>query len=436
MQVQLAAAHILKLVIDHGVSLDEGLQKYLPKVGRNRAELQAVSYGACRFYCVCEFILQQLLKKPIKPSDRIVHFLLICAVYQIDHMRKPDYATVNQTVNMLDKSRRSWAKKLVNGVLRNYLRQKESISASIPHSPARHAFPEFWLGWLAQSWPEHYHDIVDASNQAPPMTLRVNATMGTRDAYGALLKQSGIEFSLTCQSAFGITLHTPMPVERVPGFMDGRVSVQDESAQLVTAVMDLQPGQRVLDGCAAPGGKTCAILEYQTGLQSLVAIDQEKRIPRIRDNLRRLKLDAEVIASDLTDRAAWWTGRSFDRILLDVPCSGSGIIRRHPDIKHRRHPGDFEKFSDHQLSLLDAVWPTLISGGLLLYVTCSVLEVENDQVIQRFIDQVGNAAVEPLEAELGISTRFGRQRLPGVHSGDGFYFCRLKKLPGKREAQQ
>jgi len=427
MQVQLAAAEVLKRVIDSRSSLDRALENYFPKVEDDRGRLQEISYGACRFYIYFDAVLGRLLKKPIKERDRIIHFLLVCALYQIEYMRTPDHAVVNRSVKALEKTSRSWARNLVNGVLRNYLRQQDNIKGLAFDEAERNAFPDFWPDVFRRSWPQHCIDIMSAANERPPMTLRINRAGETRESYMRRLDALGVGFVLTEQSDCGVQLVDPMPVERVPGFEEGRVSVQDESAQLVTSLMRLDSNQRVLDGCAAPGSKTCAMLECEPDLQSITAVDVEKRVHGIEQNLQRLSLNARVIAADLHQVNQWWDGLAFDRILLDVPCSGSGVIRRHPDIKHRRRPSDFEKFAEKQFRLLCAVWPTLAKGGLLLYVTCSVIDRENDGVIGRFITEYNDAQIDPLDESLGVATKFGRQRLPGVHSGDGFYYCRVKK---------
>ena len=203
--------------------------------------------------------------------------------------------------------------------------------------------------------------------------------------------------------------------------------MQDESAQLVAAALTLSTGQRILDGCAAPGGKTCLILESVSGALEVVAVDLPERVQGIRENLERLKLNARVVAADLTRTESWWDGKSFDRILLDVPCSGSGVIRRHPDIKHRRRLSDIEKFAGQQTRMLDSAWPLLAPGGQLLYVTCSIFRAENDHVIGKFVNRRDDFELQSLGDEFGIATQFGRQRLPGVHSGDGFYYASIRK---------
>jgi len=361
-----------------------------------------------------------------------------------------------------------------------------SGAATAAAAAAWFAHPLWLYREIRAHWPRHHRAILEAGNQKPPLTLRVGRRI-SRDAYLANLARAGLDAQPTADSALGVTLDAPMPVARIPGFAAGLVSVQDESAQLALAALGPVPaGARVLDACAAPGGKTGLLLEAGA---TVTAVDLPARVELLRENLARLGFatddgdrdrdsgdgdgdcdrdsgagdgdrdggngddgdidgnrdgnrdsnrdsdsdsgdtvkTATVIAGDLTAPAAWWTGARFDRILLDVPCSASGVIRRHPDIKHRRRATDIAKFAAQQLKLMRAAWALLAAGGSLLYVTCSILPAENDAVIARFIDLQSDAEAQPIDASLGAQTRFGVQRLPGVHAGDGFYFCRVQK---------
>jgi 16S rRNA (cytosine967-C5)-methyltransferase len=433
MHINLAAARVLQQVIDDGQSLDRALEGLGDEFHGNPAQLREIVYGGCRYYFYLDNILSRLLVKPIRDRDRIVHFLLIGALYQFHFMRTPDHAVVNESVEALENTKYTWARKLVNGVLRNFLRKRvelieamDSENTASPHLTV--AFPRHLFDRIRQDWPQHYQVVFDASNQKPPLTLRVNQLAITRDAYALELQRRGIDYALTGDSSIGITLCNPVPVSKIPGFDDGLVSVQDESAQLVIAALELSGGQTVLDGCAAPGGKTCLILESRPDLAAVVAVDFPDRTAGIHQNLARLDLDATVISADLEESPAWWEGKLFDRILLDAPCSGSGVIRRHPDIKHRRRDSDVKKFSFQQQSMLDAVWPLLKPGGKLLYVTCSIFRAENDDVIENFTQERDDFELQSLTDIFGVKTRYGRQRLPGVHAGDGFYYCCINKL--------
>ncbi len=429
--VQLNAAHILRDVIDQGRALDKTLESNASHVTpAQRPLLQELAYGGCRYYCYFDGLLSNLLAKPIRNKDRMVHFLLVVGMYQLGFMRTPDHAAVDQTVKALNASKQSWARGLVNGVLREYLRTKEAGNIKLLEdkmtASQRAAFPDFLYHEIAACWPQYSQDIFAESNTRPPMTLRVNRQKTTREDYLQLLRSKKMEASLTTDSDTGMILEHPTQVGNLPMFTEGWVSVQDEAAQICTDLLSLQPGHRVLDACAAPGGKTCAILESDPGLE-VTAVDLPERIEGIRQNLQRTGLDAIIQDTGLDQIDAWWDGKPWDRILLDVPCSGTGVIRRHPDIRHRRQPGDLERFANQQLDLLNIAWSRLRRGGMLLYVTCSIMTAENDDVMEKFVGQHQDALVELINRAGGIKTRFGRQRIPGTHHGDGFYYCRLTK---------
>ena len=430
--VQLVAAQVLRDVVDRARSLDRTLDAEAVRLSPDlRPILKEIAYGACRKYYYLDGILSQLLTKPIRKKDRMVHFLIVAGLYQLAYMRLPDHAAVDETVQALDASKQSWARGLVNGVLRTYLRRRDDssldeLSNDLPES-VKASFPQFLFDAIDEYWPEHASAIYAASIQKPPMTLRVNLQKTTRADYLEMLHAKNIGAKPTAESRTGITLEIPTGVDQVPMFDEGWVSVQDESAQLCTREMFLSAKQRILDACAAPGGKTCAILESEPSIR-LTAVDLPERVEAIRQNLDRIGLEAELKDSGLEEYADWWDDEVWDRILLDVPCSGTGVIRRHPDILHRRQQGDFERFAGNQLNLLEDAWPMLAHGGQLLYVTCSIMPVENDEVIKRFLSRHKDASVQKIKTILGLSTEFGLQRLPGVHDGDGFYYCRLIKL--------
>ncbi len=436
MQLTMAAARVLRGVIDQGLALDRAVEELVADFNGNLSELKEITFGGCRFYIYLERIVSALLQKPIKERDRIVHFLLVCALYQIEFMRVPDYAVVNESVDSLENTRQSWAKSLTNAVLRNFIRKKARIIQSIKQQHSQHehiiqAFPQHLYDRIKRDWAKDYPAIISASNEKPPLTLRINQQLTSRSDVEAEFQKKGMDYRLT-DNDLGIILSNPIAVNQIPGFAQGLLSVQDESAQIIVEAMSLSPGQRLLDGCAAPGGKTCLMLESQADLAVLLAVDLPDRISAIQHNLERLKLhqrnpQTTLIAADLLNPSAWWDGQQFDRILLDAPCSGSGIIRRHPDIKHRRRLSDIEKFADQQLAMLNSVWPLLKPGGKMLYVTCSIFRTENDDVIARFIQERADFELQCLNEKFGMASVFGRQRLPGVHSGDGFYYCGLHK---------
>lgn len=427
MQLTIAAAQVLRGVIEHGHSLERAIEDLGDSFNGNLSELKEMAFGGCRFYIYLDNIIAKLLHKPIREKDRIVHFLLVCAIYRIEFMHAPDHAVVNDSVSALEKTKWSWAKNLTNGVLRNFLRNKAEIIKLPNEAHVRDAFPKHLHERITDDWHDYAPAIFRASNKKPPLTLRINQQTTTRSRYEEMLKGRGVDYVLTPDSDMGVTLNNPVAVGQIPGFTDGKVSVQDESAQIIVSAVALSSGQRVLDGCAAPGGKTCLMLESQPDLASLVAIDLPRRIMAIQQNLTRLKLSATLIAADLLDTTAWWDGQRFDRIVLDAPCSGSGVIRRHPDIKHRRRPSDIDKFAEQQLAMINSLWQMLKPGGRLVYVTCSIFKAENDCVIGKFLKDKEDFELQSLDEIFGIESLYGRQRLPGVHSGDGFYYCCINK---------
>lgn len=445
MKLTMATAQVLRAVIDQGFSLERAVDEVADCFEGSLSELKEATFGGCRFYTYLDSIIAELLQKPIKERDRIVHFLLVSALYQIEFMRTPDYAVVNESVDSLDKTKQSWAKNLTNASLRNFIRKKAVILESINQARHEHvmhekiirAFPQYLYERVKLDWSVDYPLIIGASNEKPPLTLRINQQITSRSEVEAEFQKKDMDYTLTPDSEIGITLSKPIAAHKIPGLTQGRLSVQDESAQIIVEAMSLASGQRVLDGCAAPGGKSCLMLESQPDLACLVAIDLPHRITTITQNLERLKLNrlkpkTTLIPADLLDTKAWWDGKPFDRILLDAPCSGSGIIRRHPDIKHRRRASDIEKFADQQLSMLNAVWRLLKTGGKILYVTCSIFRAENDHVIEKFIKDRTDFELQFLSDTFGVASLFGRQRLPGVHSGDGFYYCVINKIPSHK----
>lgn len=423
-----AAALTVAGVIDAGASLDDALAGRRAAIGpADHALLQEIAYGTVRWCLLLEAWLRPLLRKPFRRKDRPLHFLLLTALYQLQWMRIPDHAVVDRTVQAAAHLDRAWARGVVNAVLRNYLRREEEIHAAVTDPATLQAFPRWLHDRIEAAWPAQCRSILAASNERPPMTLRVNLSRTRRGDFLGRLEAAGIDASATTASEAGVMLERPRPTDQIPGFAAGLVSVQDESAQLAAPALDAGPGLRVLDACAAPGGKSCHLLETEPGLAELVAVDLPERVGAIRDNLERLGLDATVVTGDATRPEAWWDGRPFQRILLDAPCTGSGVIRRHPDIRHRRRPGDVARFAARQLQLLEACWPLLARGGKLLYTTCSILPEENEAVARTFLDSSADGRPLALPGTYGIDCGAGRQRLPGCDGGDGFYYCLIRK---------
>jgi 16S rRNA (cytosine967-C5)-methyltransferase len=425
------AARLVDGVLRHGESLSAVLASQLASLDdpRERGLAQELSFGTLRWFYRLDSVLGQLLTKPLKTKDRDLYALMLVGLYQLLVLEMPSHAAVSETVEAVRGFGKGWAAGLVNGVLRNALRRRQSLLAAADSEPqSRWSHPQWWITYLQQDWPEHWQDILQANNQRPPMVLRVNRRQGDRAHYLARLEDAGIEARALPFPDTAIALATPVAVDSLPDFHAGAVSVQDVAAQLSAPLLMLQDGQRVLDACAAPGGKTGHILESAADLAELVAIDKDAgRLQKIAENLRRLQLGAQSLAADAGDPASWWDGRLFDRILLDAPCSASGVARRHPDIKVLRRADDLLALSDQQNRLLEALWPLLVSGGILLYVTCSVFKRENSDLVRAFLDRHKDAQELPLDAAWGREQAVGRQLLPGEHGMDGFYFARLVK---------
>jgi 16S rRNA (cytosine967-C5)-methyltransferase len=429
MDVRVAAAEVIAEVL-RGRSLSPLLPSYVLKVNPNdQALLKELCFGTLRWYPQIEIILNHLIDKPLKRKELPLQSLMACGIYQLLYMRIAEHAVINETVASTTKLNRQWAKGFVNGVLRTFQRQKQQLLQHYQQNPIfRSAHPAWLVNALQTCWPDAAEQIMANNNQQAPMTLRVNGLQVDRGDYLQRLAEAGIAARTTEYSAQGIVLDSPMDVSDLPGFEQGLVSVQDEAAQLAAPLLNLAIGQRVLDACCAPGGKTCHILESQPDLQQVVAIDMDKeRLKRSEDNLKRLDLSAQLITADVGDTEKWWDSVQFDRILLDAPCSASGVIRRHPDIKLLRKGADIDKLAIIQSCLLNKVWKTLADGGILVYATCSVLQRENDQVVQQFLADHTDASIMPIEAHWGQATDCGRQLFPTVDGSDGFYYSRLLK---------
>lgn len=435
MNPRLAAARALAAVLSGKASLNSSLPAQLDKVDeRDRGLTQDLAFGTARWQPRLDLLAAQLLQKPFKAADADVQALLLVGLYQLFYTRIPAHAAIGETVGCADKLKKPWAKGLLNAVLRRAQREGEELLAGMERDPVvRTAHPRWLQKALKAFWPEQWEAICAANNAHPPMILRVNRRHHSRDAYLALLAEAGIGASACQYSRDGIVLAEACDVRGLPGFAEGWVSVQDEAAQLSADLLELAPGQRVLDACCAPGGKTCHLLEAEAGLAHMVAIDLEaKRLTRVRENLDRLQLDAELIACDARDTASWWDGKPFQRILLDAPCSATGVIRRHPDIKLARQADDIPALATLQGELLDALWPTLEVGGMLLYATCSSLPTENTEVIKAFLARTPGARELDLATEAGLRQPHGRQLLAQEGGHDGFYYAKLIKIAASR----
>lgn len=435
MNPRLAAAKALAAVLNGKASLNSSLPTQLDKVeDRDRGFTQDLAFGTARWQPRLSALAVKLLQKPFKAADADVEALLLVGLYQLLYTRVPAHAAIGETVGCADKLKKPWAKALLNAVLRRAQRESEALLAELEHDPVvRTAHPRWLQKSLKAFWPEQWEAICAANNAHPPMILRVNRRHHSRDAYLQLLTDAGINATPCVYSVDGIVLEAATDVRSLPGFAEGWISVQDEAAQLAADLLDLAPGQRVLDACCAPGGKTCHILEVEKDLAGVVAVDLEaKRLVRVRENLARLGLSAELIAAEGRDTATWWDGKPFQRILLDAPCSATGVIRRHPDIKLTRQPDDIAALAVLQGELLDAMWPTLEVGGILLYATCSTLPTENTEVIEAFLARTSGARELDLATAAGIKQPHGRQLLAQEGGHDGFYYAKLIKIAAAR----
>jgi 16S rRNA (cytosine967-C5)-methyltransferase len=429
------AGYAVARLLREGVTLDAALQDALvaadPKL---YPSVRSLSYGAVRGYFRHEAILGKLLSKPVRSLDFLVRALLSVALYELEDERTPEYAVVDAAVQTAKATDAARAAGLINAVLRRYLRERKTVDAEIASRPAtRHAAPIWLADRFRADWPVRWTQLLAASDAQAPMWLRVNSRLATTAGYLEQLREAGIGARAEERVPYAIALDSPCDVHELPGFAAGVVSVQDLGAQCVAFPLSLARGLRLLDACAAPGGKTALIAEREPLSKKLVAVDIDPhRLNRVRENLSRGNLEADVLAGDASVPAAWWDGVPFDRILLDAPCSGLGVIRRHPDIRLRKSPSDIDKLPVLQGRLLKAVWDLLAPGGRLVYVTCTVTHSENRGVIAAFLAGNPAASIVPPQAwegwpNFGEADEFGRQILPGEAGADGFYYAALTK---------
>jgi 16S rRNA (cytosine967-C5)-methyltransferase len=400
----------------------------------DRRVIQAVAFGTIRWHFRIERWMASLLAQPGKPPEPQVRALLRVGLHQLGFSSHPAHAIVNEAVNAARLLGQPRATSLINAVLRRFTRERDAISARADADPeARYAHPAWLIERISADWPHDAEQIFAANNEPAPMWLRVNRRRVTRAAYLEILSARGIDATAGEFGPDAVRLVTPMDVDQLPEFPVGAVSVQDAAAQLAAPLLDARSGMRVLDACAAPGGKTAHILERAADLRELVALDRsQERLVQVEENLQRLGLVARVVTGDAARPAGWWDGVPFERILLDVSCSATGVIRRHPDIKLLRRATDIESLSREQSLLLDALWPLLARGGRLLYATCSILRAENQRVIEAFLASRSDAVEADAPPDLRmIGSRNpgepGMQILPGAAGMDGFYYACLER---------
>lgn len=431
MNTRAIAAKIIYQVIAKHESLDRVLPLFMEKkvAEKDHALLQEICYGTLRWYHRLDAMAQVLLRKETKKLDSLVHALLLIGLYQLNYLRVPEHAALAETVSAARVLQKNWATTLINAILREFLRDKNNILKSLENNlVAKYSHPLWLIEKLRTAWPKEWQTILEQNNQYPPMHLRVNLANVTRDNYLQKLTQAKIRATIKPQVESGITLDAACDVSKLPGFNKGLVSVQDLAAQYAATLLELKPGLRVLDACAAPGGKSAHILETEPRLAELVALDiSAERLVKISANLQRLDLHAKLVCGDASEPATWWDGKQFERILLDAPCSATGVIRRHPDIKILRKREDIEKLAGQQLSILEALWSLLAPNGILVYATCSILPEENTQLMMRFLQEHKDARELSFTLPYGMKTAHGWQIFPEAQGPDGFFYITITK---------
>ncbi len=431
-----AAAQVLVAVAEDGKSLNAVLPAAQEQLDceRDRSLLAAMCYGAIRWYPRLAAIADGMLDRPMKAADKDIHALLIIGLFQLLYSRIPVHAAVSATVGATRVLGKPWARGLVNAILRRFQRERDQrLAAADENEVSLWAHPQWLIDAIRADWPAQWERILAANNSEPPMWVRVATDIEQRDSYQRLLASRlgvGVQPSPWAEAA--IRLDVAAGVAALPGFAAGTVSVQDAGAQLAAVFLDAKSGMRVLDACAAPGGKTAHVLQRAGGNLALTAIDvNAERLVRVDENLRRTGCAAQLLAADAACPETWWDGQMYDRILLDAPCTASGVIRRHPDIKLLRKADDIAALAALQRRMLDALWPLLRPGGRMLYCTCSVFHAENESNIAAFVAANGAAQVESAPFSRAEppwqATPHGIQILPGDADMDGFYYACLTR---------
>lgn len=434
MNIRWVAHNVLFQVLVKSQSLTPTLQRSIPvdMAPKDVAYVKQLAFGVLRWHDQLKGIEALLLHKPLKPKDQDLSVLVCLGLYELMHLRTPAHAAVNETVSVCQWLKKVWAKGLVNQCLRRFIREQDAIVLTSKENPvSAYAHPAWLISKIKAAYPAHWAEILNANNQKPPQWLRVNQQKGTALTYVETLAAAGIEARTSEHLPYAILINTPQPVSVLPGFEAGWCSVQDLSGQFIPDLLLLKKGQVVLDACAAPGSKTSHLLESEPNLGKLVVIDQSlERLPMVKENIDRLALDhhaVQLVLADASHTAQWWDGAAFDRILLDGPCSATGVIRRHPDIKHLKKDTDLKALQKTQMQLLISLWKTLKKKGVLLYTTCSILPEENDEMIRNFLAHHKDAVLDEISLPVGLKTACGVQLLPTDAGSDGFYFARLIK---------
>ena len=446
------AVHVLCQVLDRKRKLSEAFRSTSGCFSkpRDRALYKALCFGVLRWLPRFDFLYHRLCTHRHARGDLALRCTFHIGVYQIEHMHIPDHAAVDTSVQVCHERGEPRAAKLINALLRHYLREQETMRQTVARNEtAQFAHPRWWLSALRTAWPDDWQLIVAENNGHPPLHLRVNPLHHSRESFLRLLAASGHQAHPCPYASTAVCIKSPLPVTEIPGYAEGYFAVQDASAQLAAKLLTIGPRQRMLDACAAPGGKTGLFLEQWPDMGSLTAIDQRSNeIARLRETLKRLghlsssgksglspdtsRRFIHILCGDLAQPESWWDGQLFDAILLDAPCSGSGTIRRRPDIKVLRTRRHIDTLVDTQKRLLNVCWKLLTPGGQLLYATCSLLPEENTLQIQGFLHRQSDCMIDPIEAQWGRDTGFGRQLITGHCGMDGFFYCRMRKTQPDR----
>ncbi len=425
--VRAQAAKVLSLVLDKGHSLSDALPKAQALVAdKDQALLQEMCFGVLRHFPKYDAITNELLSKKLKGKQRVFHHLIIVGLYQLDKMRIPEHAAVAETVQATSSLKAPGLKGLVNACLRNFMRSSEQLFAKTNNQVTEHCHPSWIIKRLKAAYPEDWQQILEDNMQRSPMWLRVQTRNVSIETFCQNLDDIGIEYSQPLSNKASILLSSPKPVEKLPGFEQGWFVVQDAAAQQAGSLLAPVDGEVILDACTAPGGKACHVLDLANCDLTATDLD-EARLERVEQNLKRLQLKADVVAGDLSDKSFVEEFPSFDRILLDAPCSATGVIRRHPDIKWLRRDEDIEQLAQLQQQILHNLWQKLKPGGTLLYATCSIMPEENKLQMTQFLQQTGDAGLIAINEGETIDNP-GWQILPGQHNMDGFYYCRIGKI--------
>ncbi len=421
------SALAIEKVIYQGQQLNRTLNPALEAWSAlDRRFITEIVSGVVRWYWLLDAYARAVMHKSLRKRDHDVYCLLLAGFYQLEFMRVPTYASVSETVDAVSSLGKSWARGLINAVLKKHLKSRQNYELDQFKESSRYSHSTWMINVIRQEWPEHWKAILQANNAKPDMVLRVNLNQITVRTMLQMLEEVNIQAQADPSCESSIRLLQRVSVKKIPGFDRGWVSVQGISSQWVAPTLEIMPGQRILDACAAPGGKTLHILELCSELDELIAIDIDpSRCDAIKQNIERANQKATIICTDATKPHRWWDGKPFDRILIDAPCSAFGIVNKHPDIKHHRRIEDIDTIVKVQRRLLNSLLPLLAKNGKLLYTTCSILAKENERQIQNILANNKQLVCDSLPSELGFSTGNGKQRLQGVHASEGFYYSRL-----------